>query len=149
VNHGWGAQAPTDHTRLLAIADCNGRAVLHYATHFHSYTAVLECLVREYPLALFATTNVGNTPLQTAIFLNRPAPIRNLLTDTAAPLASHNFAALAFPLGHITRTCILICLRRLTYSPDPDPPTSLVRYAHAILPHDMWSEILSYMCGCE
>ena len=143
---------------LLAISTHEGWTVLHWTALYLRETAVLECLVREHPLALCATTSKGHTPLQVAITCNRLAQMRNILTDTAAALASHNFVALAtlvhggrlslarlaFPLRLITRTAILICLRRLTYSPDPAPPNSLVRRAHAILPHDMWSEILSY-----
>ena len=104
--------------------------------------AVLEFLIREHPLALCATTNVGNTPLKLATIHNRPAAITSLLADTTAALASLDYPALTArvhgnqktlqflalsPERLLTRTSILLCLRRLPHSLDPAPLTSLIR----------------------
>jgi len=52
---------------LLAFANYGGKTALHHAAYHHSNPAVLELLIREHPLALSATNEFGDTPLQCAI----------------------------------------------------------------------------------
>ena len=51
---------------------CAGPA-LHFAASNHGDPAVLELLIREYPLALCATSSSGHTPLQIATLYNHSA----------------------------------------------------------------------------
>jgi len=81
-----------------------------------SDTAVFELLIHEHPLMLFARNNGGRTPLRIANYRNGPAPPARLAIGVAIRVA--------------IRVAILICVKRLT---------------DELLPHTMWSEVLSFL----
>ena len=69
----------------------------HGAAYSHDDPAVLELLIREYPLALCAIDYDGLTPLQEAYlaFHEERPHVLSLLADTTNALASGDFAVLA------------------------------------------------------
>jgi len=145
---------------LLAITSGTGHTALHYAACHHSNLAVVELLIREYPLALSATTNIGGTPRQLATVYNRSAAFTSLLADATNALAARDYAALAASVHSDERTInlailgprfavrasLLLCLKHV--HPDvpvtPTEPLDL-RLAHARLCKDVWSVILEFV----
>ena len=147
--------------RYNIITTHTGWTALHWAAAYHSDTAVFELLVREYPLALFATTSKGNTPCRapssatapprSATSSPTPPPPSPPATSAPSLPSSTAMPPLSLPPARLAiRVAILICVKRLTdeHTINTDtttPASSLVRIAHELLPHTMWSEILSFL----
>jgi len=146
-------------THIRSLADGDAADQLFFESQYGNTVIMMAC-TKPAPLELYqlmiTKAKLDSRKKCLLAIPNRWGATFTLASRNYAALAARvhggelNFRCLVSPLGFrlLTRVSILICLKRLTAEPNP-ALDSMVRRAHARLPQDMWSEILSFMQACR
>ena len=151
-------ELPVAITHIQSLVDGDAVDQLFFQDQY-GWTAFVDASLRSAPLELYqlmiTKAKLDSRKKCLLAIPNRWGATFTLASRNYAPAArvhggELNFRCLVSPLGFrlLTRVSILICLKRLTAEPNP-ALDSMVRRAHARLPQDMWSEILSFMQACR